>query len=369
MIPVDSDFNSDNQGFRIERHNGASQKLEPLDDNYFHRSLSSSSSSTINQPSSSPSFISFSFQGSPNQSCSPYQAAYSSPGYGISPDPNVYHPYSNYSSYLYSQPYAHQQSQHMQHQQHQEQVRMVNSPQFPRAYSSSPNLIINNAPPSSPFQHQNQNHHFRRVETPQQHHHSSPLPPPSTTSSSNSSAVSHHVPVHRLSYPVSSGSPEPSSFHNNHEHYMNERSSYDESRSNSRNMDHRMRSFSENSVMSMDTNNPHLNNSNHSIDRGDRCDRGGSSSHSLTTNMAHLRPSSLGSGNTGSKSFDPLTIKEKSCPEFLRNLFLPQITKQVEIGQPLAKSFLEAHSLMKNILQDRDIKENVRLFSLISTCF
>jgi hypothetical protein len=355
MIPVDSDFNSDDQSYRIERHNGPAQNLEPLDDNYFRRSTSSSSSSTTNQAVSSPSFISYSFQGSPNQQYSPYPP-YSSPGYSGPADPNVYHPYSNYSSYLYNQSYLHHPpppQQHMQQQQsHQEQVRMLNSPQqsqFQRAYSSSPNLNKsnnNNAITSSPFQHQN--HLFRRVETPQQQHHSSPLPPSTTSSSSCSSSASHHLPVHRLSYPISSGSPEPT-YSNSNEHYMNE-GSYDDVRSNSRNMDHRMRSFSENSVMSMDT----INNN----------DRGGSSSHSLNTNMAHLRPSSLGSGNTGSKSFDPLTIKEKSCPEFLRNLFLSQISKQVENGQSLAKSFLEAHSLMKNILQEKDIKENVRLYSL-----
>jgi hypothetical protein len=362
MIPVDSDFNSDDQSYRIERHNGPAQNLEPLDDNYFRRSTSSSSSSTTNQAVSSPSFISYSFQGSPNQQYSPYPP-YSSPGYSGPADPNVYHPYSNYSSYLYNQSYLHHppppQQHHMQQQQsHQEQIRMLNSPQqsqFQRAYSSSPNLnksSNNNAITSSPFQHQN--HIFRRVETPQQLHHSSPIPPSTTSSSSCSSSAaisSHHLPVHRLSYPLSSGSPEPT-YGNSNEHYMNE-GSYDDVRSNSRNMDHRMRSFSENSVMSMDTVNTINNN-----------DRGGSSSHSLNTNMAHLRPSSLGSGNTGSKSFDPLTIKEKSCPEFLRNLFLSQISKQVENGQSLAKSFLEAHSLMKNILQEKDIKENVRLYSL-----
>jgi hypothetical protein len=65
--------------------------------------------------------------------------------------------------------------------------------------------------------------------------------------------------------------------------------------------------------------------------------------------------------------YDPLTIKDKPCPEFLFQIFADQVTNQIQNRAPLADNFQNAHALMKNILQEKDVRESVSDFFL--QCF
>eukprot|EP01040_Poterioochromonas_malhamensis_P010789 gene10789-11760_t len=59
------------------------------------------------------------------------------------------------------------------------------------------------------------------------------------------------------------------------------------------------------------------------------------------------------------KSFDPLSIKDKICPDFLSDLFQDYINNQIQYQQPVANNFQEAHALMKNILIKKNVKDNL----------
>jgi hypothetical protein len=62
------------------------------------------------------------------------------------------------------------------------------------------------------------------------------------------------------------------------------------------------------------------------------------------------------------RSYDPVSIKEKACPEFIFEMFSKQITDQIHSNLPLANTFQNAHSLMKNILLEREVRDNVSSF-------
>ncbi len=105
---------------------------------------------------------------------------------------------------------------------------------------------------------------------------------------------------------------------------------------------------------------PHSTTRHHLEGTGGNSGEGGRMNKSTSNqNLAGSTGTHNNSNNSLNKSFDPLSIKDKLCPDFLSDLFQDYINNQIQYQQPVANNFQEAHALMKNILIKKNVKENV----------